>query len=304
MDYPRDQLEFEDTFHTEEQCAYFFKRIRWGHGFVCAKCSFQEFWEKTRGRRVCKKCKFETTLYSGTMFEGSRLKLRLWYRAIWWVINQKHGTSASGLQKGLGIKSYETAWLLLHKIRGAMVDPQRSRLNGDIEIDEAWIGGKRGGAQKKGGKGNPIVIVAVEYSEKRLGRIRMSHIDINDTQKIVTFVAQNIETGSHLHSDEWAAYLRLRSIGFKLTQTRSSRVDHEESKVLPRAHLVISLLKNWLQGTHHGRIEKQHLQAYLDEFTFRFNRRTSLSRGLLFKRLLENAIHQSGPTYQKLIKRK
>lgn len=304
MDYPRDQLEFEDSFHTEAQCVDFFKRIRWSHGFVCGKCGTNEFWKQTRGRFTCKSCKHETTLYSGTMFEGSRLKLRLWYRAIWWVINQKHGTSAARLQKGLGIKSYRTAWLLLHKIRQAMVDPKRSKVSGNVEIDEAWIGGKKQGARKKGGKGNPIVIVAIEYFPTHLGRVRMGHIDINDTPSIVEFAVQNIEQGSHLYSDEWAAYLRLRSIGYKLTQAKSSGVDHEETKVLPRVHLVISLLKNWLAGTHHGRVEKKHLQVYLDEFTFRFNRRNSKSRGLLFKRLLENSIHQPGPTYQRLIRKK
>jgi len=297
MDYPKDQLAFEDAFHTEADCVDFFKRIRWKHGFVCGKCQSTDFWKQSRGRFTCKNCKHETTLYSGTMFEGSRLKLRLWYRAIWWVINQKHGTSAAGLQKGLGIRSYETAWLLLHKIRGAMVDPKRSKLNGDIEIDEASLG-------KTGSKGNPMVIVAVEYFESHLGRIRIDHIPINDTQRIAGFAAQNIEQGSHLHSDEWNAYLRLRSLGYRLTQTRSSGVDYTETKVLPRVHLVISLLKNWMTGTHHGRVEGKHLQAYLDEFTFRFDRRNSKSRGLLFKRLLENAVHQPGPTYQKLIHKK
>ena len=229
--------------------------------------------------------------------------MRLWYRAIWWVLSQKNGASALGLQKGLGIKSYETAWLMLHKIREAMVDPKRKNLQGDIEIDEAWVGGKRVGSLNKN-KGNPIVIVAIEYSDKKLGRVRIEHVPTNDTQEIIKFAAKNIEPGSHLYSDEWAAYLRLRSVGYKLTQTRSSGVNYEETKVLPRVHLVISLLKNWLNGTHHGRVSRKHLQAYLDEFTFRFNRRNSLSRGLLFKRLLENAIHRSGPTYKEIIQKK
>jgi transposase-like protein len=301
-EYPNDQLAFEDAFHTEAQCLDYFKRIRWKDGFCCRKCGGTNCWEQSRNRYTCKSCRFESTLYSGTLFEGSRLKLRLWYRAIWWVLNQKNGASALGLQKGLGIKSYETAWLMLHKIRQAMVDPKRKNLIGNIEIDEAWVGGKRVGAERKG-KGNPIVLVAVEYSEKKLGRIRMSHVPINDSKEIVTFAAQNIESGSHLYSDEWAAYLKLRSIGYRLTQTRSTGVDREVAKVLPRVHLVISLLKNWLNGTHHGRVSQKHLQAYLDEFTFRFNRRTSNSRGLLFKRLLENAIHQPGPTYNELVKK-
>jgi hypothetical protein len=240
------------------------------------------------------------------MFEGSRLRLRLWYRAIWWVLGQKHGTSALGLQKGLGIKSYETAWLMLHKIRGAMVDPKRSRLSGNIEIDEAYVGGKKQGASlgKAGTKGNPMIIVAVEFEEKRLGRIRIEKTPSNSTADLVKFVAQNIEQGSQLYSDEWAGYNRLQGVGYRLTQTASVTGFKQGEKVLPRVHLVISLLKNWLNGTHHGRVTPKHLQAYLNEFTFRFNRRNSTSRGLLFKRLLENAIHAPGLTYKKIIQKK
>ena len=160
MDYPRDPLEFEDAFHTEIECEEFFKRIRWKDGFGC-KCGSKEFWPQSRGRFTCKKCKHETTLKSGTMFEGSRLKLRLWFRAM---------------------------WLMLHKIRSAMIDPARSKLAGNIEIDEAWIGGRKQGGSVKGKKGNPMIIVAIEYSAKRLGRVRMKYTDARDTQTIVEFV--------------------------------------------------------------------------------------------------------------------
>ena len=237
------------------------------------------------------------------MFEGSKLKLRLWFRAIWWVLNQKHGVSAAGMQKGLGIKRYETTWLMLHKIRGAMIDPKRSKLSGNIEIDEAYIGGKKqgGSLNKAGTKRNPMVIVAVEFEAKRLGRIRIEKVESNSTANIIRFVGPNIEQDSHLHSDEWAGYTRLTTVGYQLTQTPSVAGLKRGDNVLPRVHLVISLLKNWLNGTHHGRVSPKHLQAYLDEFVFRFNRRTSTSRGLLFRRLLENAIYQPGPTYKELV---
>ena len=304
--HPKDQLEFEDFFRTEAACIEYFKRIRWNQGFVCRKCGGTEFWKQTRNRFTCNGCKYQSTLYSGTLFEGSRLKLRLWYRAIWWVLNQKHGTSASGMQQGLGIKSYETAWLMLHKIRQAMVDPKRSKLSGNIEIDEAYIGGKKQGGSlgKAGTKGNSMIIVAAEFNQKRLGRIRIEKTVSNSTADIVSFAARNIEAESHLYSDEWKSYLRLRGLNYRLTQTPSVTGVKAGENVLPRVHLVISLLKNWLNGTHHGRVAPKHLQSYLDEFVFRFNRRTSLSRGLLFKRLLENAIHQPGPTYKALVLKK
>ena len=299
MEYPRDQLEFEDWFRTETECMDFFRKIRWPKGFLCRRCGNDEAWQQTRGRFTCKACQFQNSLLAGTMFAGSRLKLRLWYRAIWWVLNQKHGTSAAGLQKGLGIKSYKTAWLLLHKIRSAMIDPKRSKLSGNIEMDEAWVGGKKHGPEYKGGKGNPIVVVAIEFQEKRLGRLRMEHVETNSTDVLSRFAARNIETGSHVFTDEWYGYRNLATLGYSLSQTKSSTA--ADNNVLPRVHLVIALMKTWLQGTHHGRVERKHLQAYLDEFVFRFNRRNSASRGLLFKRLLENAIYSSGPTYSKLV---
>jgi len=298
MSYPRDQLEFEDQFRTETECIEYFKKIRWPKGFVCRKCGESEFWLQSRNRYTCRICQFQSTLFSGTVFEGSRLKLRLWYRAIWWMISQKHGTSAAGLQKGLGIKSYKTAWLLLHKIRSAMVDPRRSKLSGKIEVDESWVGGKKHGPEYKGGKGNPIVVVAIEFNEKSLGRLRMEHIELNTTFLLTRFIENNIEQDSQLFTDEWSGYKSIKTRGYGHTTTATSRV--ADNNVLPRVHLVIALLKTWLQGTHHGRIERQHLQAYLDEFVFRFNRRNSASRGLLFKRLLEGSIYGSGPTYDKI----
>ena len=298
MSYPKDQLEFEDQFRTETECIEYFRKIRWPNGFMCRKCGETEYWPQSRNRYTCKICQFQTTLFAGTMFEGSRVKLRLWYRAIWWMLNQKHGTSASGLQKGLGIKTYKTAWLLLHKIRSAMVDPKRSKLSGDIEVDEAWIGGRKHGPEYKGGKGNPIVVVAIEFKEKKLGRLRMEHIESNTTALLTRFIKNNVEQCSHIYTDEWAGYRAISVPGYSLTQTPTST--EVNNKVLKRVHLVIALLKTWLQGTHHGRVERQHLQSYLDEFTFRFNRRNSASRGLLFKRLLENAVYTAGPTYDKL----
>ena len=301
MSYPKDQLEFEDQFRTETDCVEYFKQIRWPKGFMCRKCGESEYWPQSRSRYTCKICNFQSTLYSGTMFECSRLKLRLWYRAIWWMINQKHGTSAAGLQKGLGIKSYKTAWLMLHKIRSAMVDPRRLKLSGNIEVDEAWVGGKKHGFGSKGSKENPIVVVAIEFNEKSLGRLRMEHIELNTTFLLTRFIENNIEQDSHLYTDEWSGYKSIQTRGYKHTATASSRA--VDNNVLPRVHLVIALLKTWLQGTHHGRIERKHLQAYLDEFVFRFNRRNSASRGLLFKRLLESAIYGAGPTYEKITRK-
>ena len=301
MSYPRDQLEFEDAFRTETECVEYFKKIRWASGFVCRKCGETKFWPQTRNRYTCKFCGFQTTLFAGTMFEGTRLKLRLWYRAIWWMLNQKHGTSALGLQKGLGIKSYKTAWLLLHKIRSAMIDPKRSKISGNIELDETWVGGVKHGVEYKGGKGNPVVVLAIEFNEKTLGRLRMEHIETNSAFLIMRFIDNNIEQNSCLFTDEWPGYKGIQSRGYVHTSTPTSRAVN--NNVLQRVHLVIALLKTWLQGTHHGRIERQHLQAYLDEFVFRFNRRNSASRGLLFKRLLENAVHCSGPTYAAITKK-
>jgi hypothetical protein len=221
LKYPDAQLEFEDWFSTEEKCEEYLAKVRWPEGFRCSKCGHDEAWTQSRGRRCCQRCRHQTTLTAGTLFEGTHLELRIWFRAIWWVVNQKHGVSAAGLQKGLGIGSYRTAWLVLHKIRSAMAVPTRRPLSGQIEVDEAWVGGKKRGLNGRNRKAGPMIVVAVEVpdSSSELGRIRMKHIPSNDGVRIAEFVQDNIAPGSHLFTDLWPSYRKLDQSGYEVTQT-------------------------------------------------------------------------------------
>jgi transposase-like protein len=244
---------------------------------------------------------------AGTVFQGSKVSLRVWFRAIWWITNQKSGISALGLQRTLGLGSYETAWALLHKLRRAMVRPGRELLSGKVEVDETVIGGRR--RTKEGRKpGNyldkALVVVAVEVRGNKIGRIRLEQVSKPSQDRLMKFVQTVVAPGSDVITDGSWGYYGIAERGFVHRPT----VTHDKGKeifefVLPRVHRVAALLKRWLLGTHQGRVSGKQLDYYLDEFTFRFNRRTSQSRGQLFYRLLEQAVVIKPATYRDLVKR-
>lgn len=236
------------------------------------------------------------------MFQDAHLSLHDWFNAIWWVTSQKTGVSALGLQRMLGLGSYRTAWMLLHKIRSAMVRPGRELLAGEIEVDETFVGGPKPGKRGRGAAGKQLVIIAAERDGARIGRIRMRRIPDASAHALETFVKGHIQLKSKIVTDGWKGYLGLPKIGYSHCSIPGESVGEEE--LLPRVHRVASLFKRWLLGTHHGRFEAKHLDIYLDEFTFRFNRRTSNARGLLFYRVLENSVKVDPQTYAKIISRK
>lgn len=288
LDYPKTVTEFAKQFPDEKSCWSYLKKIRWPSGFECPRCRCQRHWTTTRGLWVCRNCDYQASLLTGTIFQDSRLPLRKWFEGIWYLIHQKTGVSASGLQKVLGLGSYQTAWLMLHKLRKAMVRPNREKLHGEVEVDETIVGGKRSGRRGRDSKGNPLVVIAAEQEGKKIGRIRMQYIPDASSETLEAFVRENVERGSQITTDQWKGYNGLGKRGYRHQTVPGSKVGEQE--VLPRVHLVASLLKRWLLGTHQGRVKRKMLQAYLDEFAFRFNRRTSGSRGLLFKRILENVV--------------
>ena len=225
-----------------------------------------------------------------------------WFIAIWWITTQKNGASAQGLQRVLGLKSYETAWSWLHKIRTAMVNPNRTKLSGTVEIDETLIGGIATGKRGRGAENKVLVIITAELDGKKVGRCRMGILDNASADSIHPFIIENVEKGSTLITDAWRGYNGIENKGF----TRIIHVQKggdDADKLLPHVHLIASLLKRWLLGTHHGGIESQHLQSYLDEYVFRFNRRKSAERGLLFYRLLESAMQVKPITTDELYDR-
>jgi transposase-like protein len=287
-DYPKTLLEFEERFATEKACRDYLAQVRWPQGFRCPRCDHDEAWLMRRGVYWCRQCKYQVSVTAGTIFQDTRKPLRLWFRAMWHIVSQKHGISALGLQRVLGIKRYETMWLWLHKLRTAMVRPKRDRLSGTVEVDETYIGGKKPGKRGRGAAGKTLVLIAVEDKGKHLGRIRLRRVTDASGASLIPAVQESVEPGSVVRTDGWRGYRGLPSKGYEHMIVRE---DTElGDNLLPLAHRVAALLKRWLGGTHQGAVRPSHLDYYLDEYTFRFNRRTSRSRGKLFFRLVQQAV--------------
>ncbi len=295
------QIEFEKMFTTEKQCLDYLKELRFPKGYSCRKCQHNEYWVNNRGIMVCKNCKNELSITSGTIFHRSKLPLVVIFRALWWMVAQKNGVSAVGIQRVLGLGSYRTAWVWLHKFRRLMVFPGRNKLSGKIEVDETLVGGKRSGKRGRGAEGKSLVVIAVEIMEKGTGRVRMSLISDASKKSLKKFINENIETGSNLITDRWKGYTGISKSGYQHEiEDKTKLLDGEE--ILPNVHRIASLLKRWLLGTHQNYIGEGYLSYYLDEYTFRYNRRKSNSRGLLFQRLIEQGVLHE-PVEYKSIKR-
>lgn len=286
-DYPRTLLEFERRFSTEEACREYLFSLRWPEGFECPHCGHQKAWSRNRGLYECARCGFQASVTAGTIFHGTRKPLRLWFRAIWHVTSQKYGANALGLQRMLGLGSYHTAWTWLHKLRCAMVRPGRDRLSGTVEVDETYIGGEKPGKRGRGAAGKVLVVVTVEVKDSRIGRIRLSRIPNASGRSLGSAVRVAAEPGSIVRTDGWNGYRGLSKIGYIHEVVRDK--GDVGGNMLPRVNRVVALLKRWLLGTYQGAVRPSHLDYYLDEYTFRFNRRTSRSRGKLFYRLVQQA---------------
>ncbi len=300
--YPRSIMELESRFSTEEACRDYLCSLRWPDGFVCPRCGHGNAWPKGRTLLECAACGYQASVTAGTIFERTRTPLAVWFRAIWWVVTQKNGASALGLQRVLGLGSYETAWTWLHKIRRAMVRPGRDRLNGRIEIDETYLGSLEEGVHGRETFKKALVVVAAQEDMKGIGRIRMRRIPDASAASLLPFVESAVELGSTIHTDGWQGYAGLKAKGYGHEVTVLTRSKSSPRELLPRVHRVASLLKRWILGTHQGAVSPEHLDGYLDEFTFRFNRRTSRSRGKLFYRLLQNAMAVQPAPYKDMIK--
>jgi transposase-like protein len=299
--YPRTLVEFEARFSTEEACRKYLVELRWPNGFRCPKCGGGKAWDVRDTWMECYKCGHQTSATAGTVFQDTRKPLTIWFRAIWYVTSQKNGASALGLQRVLGLGSYQTAWAWLHKLRRAMVRPGREKLSGWVEVDETWFGALEEGVagRKKGEKA--LIVIAAQADGPGIGRIRMRPIQDATAGSLHSFIEDCIEPGSTLHTDGWQGYAGLEKKGYarEITVLRGRR--KEASVAMPRVHRIASLLKRWMLGTHQGAISHEHLVYYLDEFTFRFNRRTSKSRGNLFYRLVQQAVATGPVSYGAMV---
>jgi ribosomal protein L37AE/L43A len=290
-------MEFERRFSTDDACREYLAALRWSEGFTCPQCGGRDAWRTRRGLWLCRGCRHQTSVTAGTVFQDSHLSLTVWFRAMWHVTSQKNGASALGLQRVLGLGSYKTAWALLHKLRRAMVRPGRERLQGTVEVDETYWGAPEEGLIGRKTQSKALIAVAVEEDGEGLGRIRLRRIATADRANLHTFIRDAIEPGSTVRTDGLPAYCGLRGY----THDRQvQRHQPEGEHLLPRVHRVVSLLKRWLLGTHQGAVRHEYLDYYLDEFTFRFNRRTSKSHGKLFYRLAQQAVQIAPVTFDSL----
>jgi len=297
-------IEFEKKFGTEKTCREYLFKLKYKEGYKCEHCGCSGYWIVKGIVIVCQSCRRKYNLMAGTIFQDTHKPLSMWFRAIWWITSQKNGTSALGLQRILGIRSYKTAWTWLHKLRVAMVRPGRDKLKGTVEVDETFIGGKQTGKKRGRGTDNKVLVaIAIEIDGKKLGRVRFGVIPNSSSESLEGFLEKAVEKGSTVITDGWCGYSRVKKLGYR-HKVSEKRIKDTGDQMLPNAHLVISLLKRWIMGTLQGSLSEQHMEYYLDEYTFRFNRRTSVSRGKLFYRLVEQAAEIKPVIYDEIKGRK
>jgi transposase-like protein len=302
--YPKDFQEFLVLFPNEDSCWQYLIEIRWSDGYVCPHCGSKKYWLTAKHKVHCSSCEKEISITSGTIFQESKKPLLLWFHIMWWVVAQKTGASAYNLKDFMGFGSYETAWTWLHKLRRAMVRPGREKLSGIIEVDETYIGGDEigTGKQGRGAEAKSLVVVAAECLGKQIGRVRFKIIPDASKESLLPFIENNLEHGSTVVTDGWKGYSSLStSKEYKHEKKVISSSGMQAHELLPHVHMVDSLVKRWINGTHQGKVSPKYLEYYLDEFAFRFNRKLSTHRGKLFYRLMEQAVTTPFMTYKEII---
>lgn len=304
--YPRSLGEFQSWFATDADCLDYLEWLRWPEGFVCPHCEHVGGWRLADGAFRCTECKARTAVTAGTLFDRRRTPLTVWFQVVWEFATAKDGISALGLQRTLEIGSYQTAWAMLHRLRSVLIRPGRELLSGRVEVDETYVGGEEAGLAGGRAKGKKVLVaLAVEQKLPRgLGRCRMGIIEDGSALSLHAFITETIAPGSIVITDGWNGYRGIKKIGYthdRRSQRAAKAVGEDIGALLPGVHRVASLVKRWLLSTHQGAVEVDHLASYLNEFVFRFNRRTSRSRGLLFHRVLQLAIGHDPVRYRQLV---
>ena len=296
--FPKTAAEFDERFDSEEACRRYLIELRWGGRPVCRKCSCDRMWELSNGRLECWSCGFQMSVTAGTPLHGTRKPLRLWFRAIFEMVTHKGGVSAKDLQRILGFSSYETAWTWLHKLRRVTVGNRRQRLIGEVQLDDAYIGGPAGSTGRPRPGGNKaLVFVAVE----RDGRARIEHAPDLTATSMGSFVERNLSQETHITTDGYITYGKTTLAGRPHQKVPQNKLPAGALDPLQRAHYIISLVKRMWLGTYHGAIRQKHLQGYLDEFEFRYNRRKTVGVGRLAARLLQHLGSAARITYTDII---
>ena len=304
--YPRSVAELLAWFGSDEDCLDYLEWLRWPDGFTCPRCDHAGGWRLGDGRIECGGCHKRTSLTAGTIFDKTRTPLTVWFHACWLFATAKDGISAQHLQRALEIGSYQTAWAMLGRLRSVLVRPGRDRLAGTVEVDETYIGGEQPGLRGGRQRGKKVLTaIAVEVREPRgIGLCRIAPVADGSAESLHSFVSGAVEPASTVITDGWQGYAGIGKLGYH-HQRRSQRAararGEDPGELLPAVHRVASLCKRWLLGTHQGSVEEAHLPAYLNEFVFRFNRRRSRSRGMVFYRVMELATGHTPVRYRDLL---
>lgn len=303
-DYPRSYAQLRAWFDEDWKCRDYLDWLRWPGGFVCPKCGSAVGWRLTdaHARWKCGGCGRKVSVTAGTIFDKTRTPLTVWFATGWRMVGDKVGISALQLRREMELGSIQTAWAILHRYRSVMVRPGRDRLRGDVEVDESFLGGPEPGIPGRGALGKMLFAGAVERDEHGFGRARLAVIPDAGAQALGAFLADNVEPGARVITDGWAAYPAATRGTYQHQGTSMRASGRPAHEVLPAVHRVFSLVKRWLMGTMQGSVSPEHVQAYFDEWVFRFNRRHSRSRGLLFHTLLRHAVAGDPMTYKSLRK--
>lgn len=299
-DFPKNEVEFNKRFSTEVACLEYLFAIRWPNGFVCCKCGHPEYWKSSRGLYICKNCQHQHSLIAGTILAHSKKPITCWFKAMWWFTTRKAGVNAVNLKDLLGLGSYKTAWAWLHKLRSCTVRTDREKLSGKVEVDEFYLGGQGIGKRGRGAENKHSVVAAVEKKGRKLGRIRLQLIDDCSQNSLEQFIQRSVQPESHVITDGWSGYGSDVSKNYDHEKVLQSKAE-DKSTTLHGVHLVSSLIKRLILGTFHGRFDKKHLQLYLNEYVFRFNRRTSTFVGKKFMRIVEQAMLTVSRPYHLII---
>ena len=291
-DFPKTAMEFGARFATEEDCQAYLMQVRWGGVPVCAKCRSTKVWTIRNGKWFeCADCSHQTSLTSGTLLHRTRKPLKMWFRAVFEISTRRTGISDKDLQRVLGLGSYETPWTWLHKLRAALVRPDREPLGPFVQADETLVGGK-------GGPNKELVLVAAEAN----GRVRLAHADSNDAATLERFANGQIATDAKVVTDGHAGYSAKSLDDRPHEAVVQTKAEKRESDVVQACHWTISLMKRWLLGTHAGAVSDKHLQAYLDEFSFRHNRRKTDGVARIAARVFEQLLVHPPLTMKALVK--
>ena len=290
-DFPRTATEFEKRFATEEDCRAYWIEARWGGRPACARCNSTRVWTIREGTTFqCADCRHQTSLTSGTLLEKTRKPLKMWFRAVFEISTRRTGISAKDLERIMGFGSYKTAWTWLHKLRAALVRPDREPLGPFVQMDEALVGGK-------GGPHKELVLVAAEVD----GRVRLAHAATNDKATLKRFTDEQVAADARVTTDGLASY-DSESLGKRPHEAKvQTKAERRENDAVQSCHWTISLLKRWLLGTHAGAVSPKHLQAYLDEYAFRHNRRRTNGVGRIAARVIERLVARQPLTMRSLI---